>query len=46
MKRDVQAATLMAMNNLIKNETLLNLYKKYGLVECKELAEFTGNNIS
>ena len=41
MKRDVQAATLMASNNLIKKDTLLNLYKKYNLIECKELAEFT-----
>lgn len=44
MKRDVQAATLMASNNLIKNDVLLNLYKKYGLVKCKELAELTTNN--
>ena len=41
MKRDVQAATLMASNNLIKNDVLLNLYKKYDLIECKELAELT-----
>ena len=41
MKRDVQAATLMASNNLIKKDTLLKLYKKYNLIECKELAELT-----
>ena len=28
IKRDVQAATLMASNNLIKRDILLNLYKK------------------
>ena len=39
IKRDVQAATLMASNNLIKRDILLNLYKKYNLIECKELAE-------
>ena len=44
MKRDVQAATLMASNNLIENDILLNLYKKYNLIECKELAELTTNN--
>lgn len=40
-KRDVQAATLFAGNNLIKDDMLLNIYKKYNCIECKELAELT-----
>ena len=38
-KRDVQAVTLFAINNLISKELLMNIYKTYNVVECKELAE-------
>lgn len=41
MKRDIQAVTIMGTNNLITDKILLDIYKKYGIVECKELAELT-----
>ena len=42
--RDVQAAIIMAGNNLITEDILLNIYKKYNCVECKKLAELSVDN--
>ena len=37
--RDVQLATLYAMNSFIQKDYLKELYKKYNRIECKEFLE-------
>lgn len=38
-KHHVQAVTLFMENKIIKDEIFSELYKKYGLIECKEMVE-------
>ena len=38
-KHHIQAVYLFAANQILKDEIFLELYKKYGLIECKEMVE-------
>ena len=38
-KHHIQAVYLFSINNIIKDEIFSQLYKKYKLIECKEMIE-------